>query len=126
MLKIESIIGYEQGTSKDTSTYFVTNIKGKVSEWDKRGTSAFTYGVVQDRLRRTLGKVLTVIDASYTNERQLKAVKDIIRNEFATEMNHLWEMSEPKFQEIIDASTENLTEEEIEKSTVSLEEMLGA
>lgn len=126
MSKIESVIGYERGISKDTSVYTVTHVNGERDHWDKRGTSAFTYGVVQDRLRQMLGKVLTVIDASYTNERQLKAVKDIIRKEFATEMGELWEMSEPKYQEIIDASTEDLTEEELEESAISLEEALGA
>lgn len=41
------------------------------------------------------GKVLTIIDASYTNERQLKAVKDLVKKMFSEQRNWIGQLCYP-------------------------------
>jgi predicted kinase len=40
------------------------------------------YEIIETQLSFLKGKVLTVIDASLTDERQVKAVKDLVKNAF--------------------------------------------
>ncbi len=122
--KIDSVLHYK--ATDNTHTFYATTPDGKIIKYEDRGTSAFDYDYVVSQVKKLLGQTLTVIDASYTNERQLKAVKDIIRNHFANELSELWEASESNWEEIIEESTKNMSDEEIEDSAVSLEEVLGA
>lgn len=115
--EIENIITYND---KYGGVYACSFTGVPVENWDERGVCAFSYEFTTMRLRRLLGQVLTVIDASINNESQKKAVKDIIRNDFALSMSDLWETSESKYKGIIDESTKVAIEEE------SLEEALGA
>lgn len=98
--------------------------------YEKRGTAAFSYSYVQSLIRKIAGKVLTVVDASLTNEKQLKAVKDIIRNQIAEELGQLWEASEQNHEKIIEDSVNALPEDYFEKETpensATLEEVVGA
>jgi len=111
-------------------TYYITDPKGSEVDWDKRESTAFEYSYLVSELKNLLGQVLTLMDATLTDERQLKAVKDIIREQFATKMSDLWEVSEPNFEEIIKESSEEafkgMTDEEIAAQAVSLEEAMGA
>lgn len=115
----------EGGKNGDFTVYAQTP-EGKMVKYQDRGKSVFDYSYVCTQIKKLLGQVLTVIDASYTNEKQLKAVKDIIRNHFATELGELWEASEPKWEEIVAEASKDMSDEEIENSSVSLEEVLGA
>ena len=119
--KIKSII-----TSDFTGGSYAYTPDGKIVKYQDRGTAAFEYSYVIGQMKKLCGQVLTVIDASITNPTQLKAVKDTIRNHFAIEFSELWEASEQKWEEIIEESTKDFTEEDIEKSAVSLEEVVGA
>lgn len=46
-------------------------------------------------LARTLGKILTILDASIADPRQNKACKDLIRGELNNLMNYLSDISGP-------------------------------
>jgi hypothetical protein len=48
---------------------------------------------VDERLRFMLGKLLTVIDASYASSAQSKAIKDLVKNEVYSAM---YDISEKK------------------------------
>lgn len=89
------------------------------------------YAYIQQILKKMLGKVLTVIDASVPEGRQNKSIKDIIRNEFIGEYVHLSEQLQDNalIQEDVDAYTQNMSDEEIadlEKKAANLEEVAGA
>lgn len=104
---------------------YATNLEGKTIKWEDRGTSAFSYEFISAEIRKLTGQVLTVIDASISDERQLKAVKDLIRNHFADELNSLWETSEGSWQETVEGSLEEaLKNGTLQEAT--LEEVLGA
>lgn len=119
--KIDSIIFL--GLNGDM---YSTDLTGKeIKKWEDKGSSAFDYSVVCNQIKRLLGQVLTVIDASYTNERQLKAIKDIVRNHFSNELSYLWKVSENDWEKIIEDSFED----SIKNGTLqeaTLEEVLGA
>ena len=89
------------------------------------------YAYIQQILKKMLGKVLTVIDASVPEGRQNKSIKDIIRNEFIDEYVHLSEQLQDNalIQEDVDAYTKNMSDEEIadlEKKAANLEEVAGS
>lgn len=120
--EIENIVTYDN----DGGGTYACNFKGvPIDDWNARGICAFSYEYNIMRLKGILGKVLTVIDASFSNDVQKKAVKDIIRNDFALLMSDLWETSEPNFQEIIEESMAAARDKGLDES-VLLEEVLGA
>ena len=49
------------------------------------GGKPLEYGAICAQLGFLEGKVLTVIDASYADERQNKAVKDLVKNAFVSQ-----------------------------------------
>lgn len=119
--EIESIIAYDH----ENGGVYACNFEGEpLNNWHERGMCAFSYGFVVMRMKRVLGQVLTVVDASFSNEAQKKAVKDIIKNDFALLFSDLWEVSEPKFQEIIDKSSEEAIKSG-KLGEASLDEALG-
>ena len=52
----------------------------------------FSSNLVTEILKRLTGKVLTIIDASITEPKQNKAIKDLIRNKFFIELARLTEI----------------------------------
>jgi hypothetical protein len=54
---------------------------------------AFTVDVVGAQLRFLLGDVLTVIDATALNDRQVKAAKDLVRNVFRKREDYFKELA---------------------------------
>jgi len=108
----------------------LVSIEGKLDgrEYDKYLAD---YIFIQQILKKMLGKVLTIVDASISNERQNKSVKDIIRNEFIDEYVHLSEQLQDNvaIKEDANAYTSNMTDEqiaELEKNAADLEEVAGA
>ena len=57
------------------------------------------YSLVNAWANSFLGHALTVLDASISNEKQLKASKDILRQAFYNQMNQQYKMMNP-FSEI--------------------------
>jgi hypothetical protein len=55
-----------------------------------------SYGQIERQVKFLQGKILTVIDASFSNEVQLKAVKDLINRAFSEQMSRLLQLTFPK------------------------------
>ena|ERR1017187_10523168 len=49
------------------------------------------YNTVCQQLKKLAGKVLTILDASYVNDNQNKAVKDLTKNSFRSQLSELYQ-----------------------------------
>ena len=54
------------------------------------------YSAIESQISFLQGKVLTIVDASYSDERQLKAVKDLIKSAFHNQRTWILEMCYPE------------------------------
>lgn len=114
------------GTEYSLSTidsYFFLNGSGE-SDGSHKGERALTHGFVMDILRKVMGGTLTIIDASIHDEKQNKAIKDLIRRVISDEMEFAaeWAFDQKEFQKMVD----EISEEELDKlESVSIEEALG-
>jgi len=54
-----------------------------------------SFGTIQTQVKFLQGKVLTVIDASYTDGRQLKAVKDLVNKMFSEQLTWISQLCYP-------------------------------
>ena len=72
-----------------------------------------------------LGKVLTTIEATTANEKQAKAIKDLMRGHFSTEMEFVGSMmfNQEKVNQMAEESLAELDDDEI--MSVEIEEVLG-
>jgi hypothetical protein len=52
-------------------------------------------GSILSQIKFLQGKVLTVIEASYSEERQLKAVKDLVNKMFSEQMTWITQLCNP-------------------------------
>jgi hypothetical protein len=64
---------------------------------------------VRNILRSTQGKVLTIIDATFTDEKRLKYVKDLVKDAFSSQANWLFELATGDFENNGDIVVENQT-----------------
>lgn len=48
------------------------------------------YDVVSAHVKKLAGKILTILDAAYVNENQNKAVKDLVKSSFRSQLGDLW------------------------------------
>jgi hypothetical protein len=69
IVRVENLDGYVVYEPVDLEKY--KDIKGEV---------ALSHSFILDVLRKTMGRTLTLIDATITEPKQNKSVKDIIRN----------------------------------------------
>lgn len=66
---------------------------GKVMQWEvKSEPKALDYIAIESQVKFLMGDVLTIVDASYTDPIQRKAVKDLIKNSFHSKLNWLYEL----------------------------------
>ena len=117
-----------QGGTHEKPFIVVKNISdgqptGKVDDLkDQEKLADYTF--IFKELRMMLGKVLTVIDASITEPKQNKAIKDIIRNTFIDEYSFLSDMI---YGDMIKrAAEESASMPDFNPNEVSLEEVAGA
>ena len=75
------------------------------------------YDAIESQVKFLQGKVLTVVDASYTNinERQLKAVKDLINKSFSEQLNWISKICFPDLR--------IMSREEAESSGIDLDKV---
>lgn len=50
------------------------------------------FSLVSQQIKWLMGEVLTVVEATMTNDRQLKATKDIIKDKFSAKLNWIFEL----------------------------------
>lgn len=108
-------------------SYFFLNGSGE-SDGASNGERALTYAFVMDTLRKIMGGTLTIIDASIHDEKQNKAIKDLIRRVISDEMEFTaeWAFDQKELQKTLDESISNMTDEELDNlEPVSIEEVLG-
>ncbi len=72
-----------------------------------------------------LGKVLTTVEATTSNEHQAKAIKDLMRGHFSEEMEFVGSMlfDQEEVNKMAEESMEGLSDEDI--VSVEIEEVLG-
>jgi len=58
-------------------------LKSELVDVDTSNLEDVSYGAIVNVLRRLQGQVLTIIDATFVDERRLKYVKDMVKNNFA-------------------------------------------
>ena len=68
--------------------------KDKVVEFEVKtnGEQSLQYNAIESQMRFLEGKVLTVIDASYGDLVQRKAVKDLIKDKFSSQMSWIYKL----------------------------------
>ena len=54
------------------------------------------YGAIGSQMSFLQGKILTIIDASFTDERQLKAVKDLVKAQFSEQLSWIGDICFPE------------------------------
>lgn len=54
------------------------------------------YSSIQSQVKFLQGKILTVLEASFTNESQLKAVKDLVNKMFSEQLTRICEICFPE------------------------------
>ena len=54
-----------------------------------------SYSSVQNQIKFLQGKVLTIVDASYSNDRQLQAVKDLVNRVFSEQLTWMAQICFP-------------------------------
>jgi len=92
------ILGY----APHIGVYELGPVKGPDGKIHEDGQTAFVlergsgenymrFSFVSRYLRVLMGEVLTVVDATLTDPRQLKAVKDLIKKDFSLKINWIYE-----------------------------------
>ena len=59
-------------------------------------TVSLDYSAIESQLQFLKGKVLTVVDASFSDERQVKAVKDLVKNAFSEQIAYVGQLCFPE------------------------------
>ena len=127
----EKISGVLYVSSKEGfKTYTWTDLEGNALT-DRPYIAGADHSFVLDVLKRATGKILTVVEASYSDKEQRKAMKDIVKSMFSDEMEYITDMLySPKklaeFNEMANEFFEGKTEEEIAKSAVDVEDIIKA
>ena len=131
MEKKVEIVKVRKEKNSDLRSYNITSIDSFFSlsgsgesDGASRGERALTHSFLMDTLRKIMGRTLTVIDASIHEEKQNKAIKDLIRGIVSDEMNFAtdWAFDQQKLQEMFD----DMSDSEIDNlETVTIEEALG-
>lgn len=85
---------------------------------------------VMSQLSVILGDILTIIDATFTEPTQRKAVKDLVRKSISERMETISEMmiNQEEMQKVADESFNSLSEKEqkeVLNNPVSIDEALG-
>lgn len=63
-----------------------------VNQPQEKSDSQKTFDIFETQIRFLLGDVLTVVDASYSDPTQRKAVKDLTKQQFHSRIKHVYEV----------------------------------
>ena len=92
---------------------------------DIKGTKLADHAFVLRVMGHLLGKVLTTVEASTPNEKQAKAIKDLMRGHFSEEMEFVGSMlfDQNELDRVATESMKDIPDDEI--VSVEIEEVLG-
>lgn len=90
------------GFAPHIGVYELGPVKGPDGKMHENGQTAFVlergsgenymrFSFVSRHLRWLMGEVLTVVDATVADQRQLKAAKDLIKRDFASKISWIYE-----------------------------------
>lgn len=82
-----------------------------------------TYWQAIEIVKELSGKVFTQLDACITNDRQLKSIKDCIRNDIAYAYSKFYEIADPDYKDKLPVAGVDFDEKDLKE--VSLEEAIG-
>lgn len=82
-----------------------------------------SYSEAMDIIKELSGKVFTQLDACITNDRQLKSIKDCIRNDIAYSYSQLYEIADPEMAKHVPVAGIDFDDMDIQE--VSLKEAIG-
>lgn len=82
-----------------------------------------SYSEAVEIIKNLSGKIFTLLDAVVVNDRQLKALKDSIRNDIAYAYSQLYEITDPNYRDKIPVAGVDFDEKDLKE--VSLEEAIG-
>jgi hypothetical protein len=82
-----------------------------------------TYFQAVDIVKELSGKVFTQLDACITNDRQLKSIKDCIRNDIAYAYSKFYEIADPDYRNKLPIAGVDFDEKDLQE--ISLEEAIG-
>jgi len=77
-----------------------------------------TYWQATDILRELSGKIFTQLDACITNDRQLKSIKDCIRNDVSHAYIQLYRIADPDYKEKVPVVGWGITEDDVQEHKV--------
>jgi predicted house-cleaning NTP pyrophosphatase (Maf/HAM1 superfamily) len=84
---------------------------------------SISYSQAVEVIKNLSGKVFTLLDAVIVNDRQLKALKDSIRNDIATSYSRLYDIVDPVQSKNVPVAGVDFDEADLQE--VSLEEAVG-
>lgn len=89
------------------------------------GTKLADHAFVLRVMGHLLGKVLTTVEATTASDKQAKAIKDLVRGHFSSEMEFVGSMmyDQAKLNDAAESAMENVDDDEI--VSVEIEEVLG-
>ena len=74
-----------------------SNWRSGADNWTTRRRDALdmaegnmSYDHASEQVKKLAGKVLTILDAAYVNENQNKAVKDLVKQSFRSQLSDMW------------------------------------
>lgn len=80
---------YQGGTNEETKQIGVGKRK---LEMERDGTEyAMRFSLISKQMGYVMGQVLTTLEATIENERQLKALKSIIKGQFSSQISWIYE-----------------------------------
>lgn len=82
---------YQYFPSIDSPAQNPSKIKFEMRQ-SEDGERVFRFDLVSRHLRWLQGEVLTVIDAVITNDKQLKATKDLVKGKFSSKIDWLYQL----------------------------------
>lgn len=77
-----------------------------------------TYWEATNIIKELSGKIFTQLDACITNDRQLKSIKDCIRNDITYSFSQLYQICEPDYKEKIPIVGWGITEDGVQEHKV--------
>jgi hypothetical protein len=84
---------------------------------------SISYSQAVDIIKNLSGKIFTLLDAVIVNDRQLKALKDSIRNDIAASYSQLYEIVDPVQAKNVPVAGVDFDEETLQE--ISLEEAIA-
>lgn len=72
------------------ATHYSEERDGRIQDAKRVASGMMFYDDIAKEVKKLAGKVLTILDAAYVNENQNKAVKDLVKTSFRSQLSDMW------------------------------------